>query len=292
MSSGFSWFVIVGTLGSLLAFFLILHLNRSVSNPGHTTGHSYDGIEEYDNPLPAWWYWWFVLTILFGVGYLVYYPGLGNFPGIGNWTQEKQLEEAQKAAEERYGKIFEQFADVPIDELKENDDAMKMGRRMFINNCAVCHSAEGKGSFGFPNLTDEEWIWGSSAQSIETTIKNGRMGAMPPWQDILGDQGVKEVVEYVLRLSGRDADTELAEKGKSRFMTNCVACHGPEGKGNPALGAPDLTNDIWLYGGSRLRIEHVVRNGRNGEMPAFNAKLGEDKVHILAAYVKSLGNEE
>ncbi|MBD3648955.1 MAG: cytochrome-c oxidase, cbb3-type subunit III [Pseudomonadales bacterium] len=292
MSSGFSWFVIIGTLGSLAVFFIILHFNRSVSRPGQTTGHSYDGIEEYDNPLPAWWYWWFVLTIVFGVGYLIYYPGLGNFPGISGWTQEKQLEEAQKAAEEKYGKIFEQFASVPVEELKDDPDAMKMGRRMFINNCAVCHGAEGKGSFGFPNLTDEEWIWGNSGESIQTTIMNGRTAAMPPWEDILGDQGVTEVVEYVLQLSGREVDAELASRGKSGFMTNCVACHGPEAKGNPMLGAPDLTNDIWLYGGSRLRIEHVIRNGRNGEMPGFDTKLGEDKVHILAAYVKSLGNEE
>lgn len=291
MSSGFSWFVIIGTLGSLLVFFLILHLNKSVSKPGRTTGHSYDGIEEYDNPLPAWWYWWFVLTILFAIGYLIYYPGLGNFQGLGGWSQVSQLEEARKAAEEKYGPIFEQYGDVPVEELKNVPEAMKMGRRMFVNNCAVCHGARARGSFGFPNLSDEEWLWGSSPDAIETTITNGRRGAMPSWGPVLGDAGVKAVAEYVLSLSGRSENEALAETGKQHFMNNCVACHGPQGKGNPALGAPNLTNDIWLYGGSRLRIEHVVRNGRNGEMPTFKNKLSDDKIHILAAYVKSLGDE-
>jgi len=290
MSSAFSWFVIIGTLGSLLAFFLILYLNKNVSRPGHTTGHSYDGIEEYDNPLPAWWYWWFILTIVFGIGYLIYYPGLGNFPGIGHWTQVSQLEEAQKAAQEKYGPIFAQYGGVPIDELITDPNAMKMGKRMFINNCAVCHGSQATGSFGFPNLTDEEWIWGGSGEAIQTTITKGRQGTMPAWKDVLGDEGVSEVLEYVLSFTGRASDADLVKKGKQRFMTICVACHGPDAKGNPALGAPDLTNDIWLYGGSRDRIEYSIRNGRNGQMPTFEGNLSADKIHILAAYVKSMSD--
>lgn len=291
MSSGWSWFVIVGTIGSLVAFFLLLHLNRRVSKPGETTGHTYDGIQEYDNPLPAWWYWWFVLTILFAVGYLIYYPGLGNFPGIGNWTQVGQLEEAQREAKEKYGPIFAQFGEVPLEELRENPNAMKMGRRLYINNCAVCHGAKARGSFGFPDLADDEWIWGSDGEAIKTSITQGRRATMPAWQAALGDEGISAVAEYVLSLSDREVDDSVAAKGKERFMTYCIACHGAEGKGNPALGAPDLTNDTWLYGGSRLRIEYVIRNGRNGEMPSFSQKLGEDKIHILAAYVMSLGDE-
>lgn len=291
MSSAVSWFVIVGTVGSLIVFFLLLHLNKNISRPGKTTGHSYDGIEEFDNPLPAWWYWYFVLTIVFGAGYLIYYPGLGNFPGIGDWTQIGQLEEAQAVARDKYGHIFAQYSDVPIDTLADDPRVVKMGRRLFATNCSVCHGARGKGSYGFPNLTDEEWLWGGSAEAIETTILNGRNAAMAAWQQVLGDAGVTEVASYVMSLSGRDVDEDEARKGAVHFQTYCAVCHGPDGKGNPMFGAPDLTNEIWLYGNSRLRIEHTIKNGRNGMMPSFKDKLGEDKVHILAAYVKSLGRD-
>jgi len=289
MSSGFSWFVIIGTVLSLISFFLILFLNKSVSNPGDTTGHKYDGIEEYDNPLPAWWYWGFMFSILFGVVYLIYYPGLGNFPGVGGWTQIGELEQAQEIADQRYGPIFAQYRDVPIEELVETDAAMKMGRRIFATNCSVCHGTTGRGAFGFPNLTDDEWQWGHGADQLITTISGGRTAGMAPYKDILGQGGVKEVTEYVLHLAKRkDLDKALVDKGRTHFQTYCFACHGQDGKGQAVFGAPDLTNDIWLYGNSRDRISHVISNGRQGQMPAFQDKLGSDKVRILAAYVKSL----
>ncbi|MEX0943920.1 MAG: cytochrome-c oxidase, cbb3-type subunit III [Pseudomonadales bacterium] len=289
MSSAVSWFVIIGTLGSILVYFLILQLNKSVSKPGQTTGHSYDGIEEYDNPLPAWWYWGFVLTIVFGIGYLIYYPGLGNFPGIGGWTQVKQLEKQQAWAEERYGPIFAQYQDTPIDDLANDPDVIKMGRRLFATNCSVCHGATGMGSFGFPNLTDSEWMWGGTNEAITATIMDGRMGVMTPFQSVLGDEGVTEVASYVMSLSGRDVSANEVEKGSIHYQNYCAVCHGPDAKGNPMFGAPDLTNEIWLYGNSRLRIEHTIKSGRSSTMPAFKDKLGEDKVRILAAFVKRLG---
>lgn len=288
MSNAFSWFVIIGTLGSLLAFFLILYMNRHTSNPGKTTGHSYDGIEEYDNPMPAWWFWGFVISILFGIGYLLYFPGLGNFAGFGGWTQVGALESAQDDADERYGPLFAQYAAIPVDELRQDVAAMRMGRRLFATNCSVCHGSAGTGSEGFPNLTDHEWLWGSDAEQIKTTIMNGRTAMMPAWGPALQEQGVQEVAEYVMQLSGREVNAELASAGKTRFDMFCVACHGPEGAGQPMMGAPALNNEIWLYGNSRLRIEDAIRNGRNGQMPAFAERLGEDKVHILSAYVKSL----
>lgn len=288
MSTLFSLIVIVGTLGSLIAFFLLLHLNRTISNPGETTGHNYDGIEEYDNPLPAWWYWWFVLTIVFGVGYLIYYPGLGNFTGLGNWTQISQLEASQREADEKFGPIYAQYRDVPLHDLTQVPAAMKMGRRIFASNCTVCHGADGKGSFGFPDLTDEEWIWGKDDADIKTTIAHGRNAVMMPWEPTIGEEGVKEVTEYVLQLAGREVDATLAEKGTATYNLYCIACHGSEGKGQKVFGAPDLTNEIWLYGNSRDQIAHVIRRGRNGVMPAFSDRLGDDKVHILAGYVKSL----
>ena len=288
MSTGFSWFVVIGTLGSLLTFFLILYLNRSTQNPGKTTGHSYDGIEEYDNPLPAWWFWGFIISIVFGIGYLTYYPGLGNFAGLGGWTQTGALSEDQQQADERYGPIFAQYAAVPIDELVNDTSAMRMGRRLFATNCSVCHGTAGTGSTGFPNLTDSEWLWGGDGEQIKATIMSGRNAMMPAWEAALQDEGVTQVAEYVSQLAGREVDAAIAEAGMTRYNTFCVACHGPDGSGQPMLGAPALNNEIWLYGNSRLRIEESIRHGRNGQMPAFAERLGEDKVHILSAYVKSL----
>ena len=292
MSTMVSIFVMLGVGLSLLAFFLILQLNKTVGKSGKTTGHSYDGIEEYDNPLPSWWYWKFLITIVFAIGYLIYYPGFGNWKGIGEWSSVGQYEENVEIAEAKYGPVFAQYRDMPLDELAANSDANKMGRRLFANNCAVCHGAAGMGSYGFPNLTDKEWIWGSSDDAISTTILNGRQAGMPAWGAILGDKGVAEVSEYVLQLAGRDVDEKLATPGQTHFQNYCVACHGPEGKGNPMLGAPNLTNEIWLYGNSRDRIRHIVVNGRNGVMPAFEDKLGPDRVHILAGYVRSLAAKD
>lgn len=291
MSNGFSWFIVIGTFGSLLAFFLILYMNRSTRNPGKTTGHNYDGIEEYDNPLPAWWFWGFVISILFGIGYLLYYPGLGNFAGLGGWSQVGALTESQDVADERYGPLFAQYSSIAVDALAADPAAMRMGRRLFATNCAVCHGTAGTGGDGFPNLTDNDWHWGSSADEIKTTILQGRQAMMPAWGPALQDQGVTEVAEYVEQLAGRDVDPAIAAAGKTRYDMFCVACHGPEGGGQPMLGAPALNNESWLYGNSRLRIEDIIRNGRNGQMPAFAERLGQDKVHILAAYVRSLRSE-
>lgn len=283
-----SLFIIVGTLGSLVAFFLILHLNRTIGQQGESTGHSYDGIEELDNPLPYWWYWMFILSIIFGIGYLAVYPGLGNFKGVLNWSAVAELTTDQDLAEQRYAPIFAAYRDIPLDEVMEHDEALNIGRRLFANNCAVCHGATAQGSVGFPNLIDAEWIWGGDDGVIEATILSGRNAAMPPWGLALGERGVTEVTEFVRLISGQEHDPSLAEQGRMRFSTICAACHGADGSGNAALGAPNLTNNIWLYGGSRQSIADTVNNGRNGMMPSFRDKLGEDQVHILAAYVKHL----
>lgn len=290
MSTAMSAFVIAGTLLSLVAFGLLLHLNRKVTNPGETTHHRYDGIQEYDNPLPTWWYWGFLLSILFAVAYLIYYPGLGNFKGIGGWSSHGQLEQEQAAANAKYEPIFAKYLATPLSELKDDPAAMKMGRRLYVNNCAVCHGASAQGGFGFPNLTDSEWNWGSEPSDIKTTILGGRNGVMTPWIDVLGNDGVSEAAEYVMKMAGRDVDEELAEKGKAHYQNYCFTCHGMDGKGQKVFGAPNLTNEIWLYGNSKARIAHVIRNGRNGVMPPFEARLGEARVHILAAYVMSLSD--
>lgn len=290
MSPLISLLVIVGTIGSLIGFFLLLHLNRRIKNPGEPTGHRYDGIEELDNPLPAWWYWWFVLTIIFAFGYLIYYPGLGNFQGLGGWSQVSALEQSQAEANQKFGPLYAQYRDVPLDKLVDDPAAMKMGRRMFNSNCSVCHGARGTGSYGFPDLSDEEWIWGSDNEDIETTIAHGRQAAMLAWKDILGVEGVNEVTEHVMKLAGREVDEDRATRGSVHFALYCVACHGADAKGQKLFGAPDLTNKIWLYGGSKGRIAHTIMHGRNGLMPPFAERLGSDKVHILAGYVKSLSS--
>lgn len=292
MSTGFSWFVIIGTLGSLLVFFLLLWMNRKVSSkPGETTGHVYDGIEEYDNPMPAWWFWGFVLSIVYALGYLIWYPGLGNFPGLADWTSEGRLAQQQAQAEERHGQVFAQYRDVEIDELVQISAAMNMGRRLFSQYCSQCHGAAGTGSEGFPDLTNDIWQWGGAANQIRSSIATGRRGLMPGWVQALGEDGVAEVTEYTLQLSGREVDEALAEAGAARYASMCVACHGADGGGQPALGAPALNDDNWLYGGSREQVASVIRDGRTGEMPPFAQRIGDDRVHVLTAYVRYLSQQ-
>ena len=288
MSTGFSLYVIIGTLGSLLAYTLLLVMNRKVKKPGETTGHEFDGISEYDNPLPAWWFWGFLLSIIFALGYLIWYPGLGNFEGLSGWSSIGQLEDQQAEADERYGPVFAQYRNVPVEELANDAAAMRMGQRMFANNCAQCHGSAGTGSHGFPNLTDEEWLWGNNAEQIHATLSNGRQATMPAWSGVLNAIGVRNVTEYVIQLSGREPVADQAAQGKVEYDRLCAACHGAEGKGQPLLGAPDLTNNIWLYGGSREAITETLNNGRNGRMPGFADRLDDDRLHILNAYVRSL----
>ena len=292
MSTGFSLFVIIGTLGSLVVYTLLLFMNRKVEKPGETTGHEFDGIAEYDNPLPAWWFWGFLLSIVFALGYLIWYPGLGNFAGLSGWTSADQLARQQAQADERYSPVFAQYRNIPVEELANDPAAMRMGQRMFANNCAQCHGSGGTGSYGFPNLTDSEWQWGNSAEQIHATLANGRQATMPAWSGVLNAVGIRNVTEYVIQLSGREPVADQAVAGKIEYERLCAACHGMEGTGQPLLGAPDLTNNVWLYGGSREQITDVLRNGRNGRMPGFADRLDDDRLHILNAYVRSLAAEQ
>jgi cytochrome c oxidase cbb3-type subunit 3 len=294
MTSFWSGWVIVLTTVSIVLVTWILFANRKTQvrdENDRTTGHVYDGIEEYDNPLPAWWFKMFVITIIFGIGYLIAFPGMGNFKGLLNWTSVGQWQNEMDYAAERLQPILDGYAATDMDELASNPAAMKMGARIFANNCAQCHGSDARGAYGFPNLTDSDWLYGSDSQALMTTILHGRQAAMPAWQTILGDEGIKNVAAYVISLSGRPADAERVAAGQPQYAAMCIACHGPEGKGNKFMGAPNLTDDIWLYGGSPAMIEHTLRAGRNGRMPAFKDLLQEQKIHVVAAYVKSLGNK-
>jgi cytochrome c oxidase cbb3-type subunit 3 len=287
MSSAWSWFVIIGTLGSLIIAALFLLANRHTSG-SEDTGHDYDGIKELDNPLPMWWVGMFLLTIVYAVGYLVWYPGLGNVEGAAGWTSIDQWQEQVDRHEERFAPIYARLAAMSPEELAADRVAQQVGRRLFLNNCSSCHGVTAQGGFGFPNLTDDEWIWGEGFDKVKHAIRNGRNGIMPPWGAALGDQGVADVTQYTLSLSGQDHDAEAASRGQTQYNTLCVACHGADGKGNALLGAPDLTNDIWLYGGSADQIAFTIKNGRNGNMPSFADVVDEEKAHILAGYVTSL----
>jgi cytochrome c oxidase cbb3-type subunit 3 len=253
---------------------------------GADTGHTWDGnLREYNNPLPKWWLWLFYITVVFGLLYLVLYPGLGTFKGIKGWTQANQWQQENDAAEAKVAAYLAPFASMTVPELSANAQAMATANNLFQNNCAQCHGADGGGARGFPNLANADWQWGGDPDSILQTIANGRTAAMTPWGEVLGAEGVEQVVAYVRQLSGQEHDAALASAGATQFMTFCAACHGPDGKGMAAVGAPNLTDDVWLYGGDADTIRTTVIHGRMGQMPAFQDKLGEQRVRLLAAYV-------
>jgi cytochrome c oxidase cbb3-type subunit 3 len=228
---------------------------------------------------------------VFGGFYLLLYPGLGSFGGLLGWTSKGAYEEEVESVEARVGPLFARYRQTPVLELIEDEEALDIGERLYLTYCTTCHGSDARGARGFPNLRDRAWLWGGDPESIKTTLTNGRIAAMPAWAAVLGEDGIDEVTQYVLSLSGRATIEEMATRGKARYDTLCVACHGPEGKGNPALGAPDLTDDVWLYGGSITRIAESLRIGRNGRMPAQLERLGEDKIHLLTAYVYSLSQQ-
>ncbi|MCE3251831.1 MAG: cytochrome-c oxidase, cbb3-type subunit [Cellvibrio sp.] len=303
MSTFWSLWIIILTTTNLVLLLWVLLANRKVAVVGEenkdvkTTGHEYDGIEEYDNPLPRWWFYMFLLTFIFAVGYLIIYPGYGSYEGLKfkdspAWTSVGELRGDQAKAEQVYAETYGVYSKMPIEEVARNPDALKMGFRLFSNNCAVCHGADGGGNPGFPNLTDKDWLYGGTADKIHETIVSGRKAAMPAWGSIMGEEGVVDVTEYVLQLSGSEHDAAKAEAGAKLFAANCVACHAADGKGNQLVGAPNLTDNIWLYGGEPATIRQTVRDGRNGVMPAQQELLKEDRIHLLAAYVYSLSLEE
>jgi len=293
MSSFWSNWIIVLTIFTLVAVTWILLANQTRNdNSAETTGHIYDGIEEYDNPLPAWWFWMFVITIVWGVGYLVFYPGMGSYQGVLGWSQHSEHDQAVAAAELKYQDIRESYLSRPVEEIAEDPAAHRMGQRLFGNHCAQCHGSDGRGSYGFPDLTDSDWIWGGEIRDIKHTLTNGRQAAMPAWQGVLGDQGVEEMTEYVLSLNKQTQNTPSLISSSEKFVMYCGGCHQLNGAGNQMIGAPNLTDDVWLYGGSKSEVAQTLRYGRTGMMPAQNTILSEAKLHILTAYVSSLHIED
>lgn len=293
MSNFWHWWIVLLTTACLVLVTWVLFSTRKTQRQEtteETTGHDYDGIEEYDNPLPHWWFLLFVATLVFTVGYLILYPGMGQWAGVFGWTATGELEGAQLKHERRFAPEFARYAATPIEELIQNPKAVKMGQRIYINNCALCHGMDARGTFGFPNLADDDWLYGGTPEAIKATIAHGRQGQMPAWGPVIGDRGVRQVASYTRALSGIDTGASPAdlEAGKTIFSTTCAVCHNSDGTGNFALGAPNLTNNIWLYGSSQAQVEYTIRQGRNGVMPPWNAVLGAEKVHLVTAYVYSL----
>lgn len=284
------------------ALIFVLRMKPTLEEDG-TTGHVYDGIREYDKPMPRWWLTIFWMSIVWALGYLAAYPALGNWEGFlriqhqdGSVTPWTSVNEMQNDFDRNNTKFLEgyekHFAGMSVAEMSDDPRAIKMGQRLFLQNCAVCHGSSGKGALGFPNLTDNDWLYGGSTDKIVETLHKGRKGGMPAWKDKFGEDGIKATAEYVLSLSGRgNLNGEWVAEGQKLFKANCVACHGADGKGNIALGAPNLTDNIWLFGGDRKDIRTTLRYGRAGVMPAWEDKLGDERINLLAAYVYQMSKK-
>ena len=294
LTSFWHWYVIIITVGTILACFWLLRWTKGISNRDEenatgSTGHVWDeDLVELNNPLPRWWLQLFYITIVFAFIYLALFGGLGNIPGVLDWSQEGQYEAEVKTATEAQETIFARYRQLDNDALIADAEANATGQRLFANSCAMCHGSDGRGARSFPNLADNDWLYGNSFDTVMQSIAGGRVGMMPVMVGGLDDAAINDLVVYVQSMSGIKADADMAAKGKVHFDTLCVACHGADGSGNQALGSPRLNDDIWLYGGEPETIKKTVTEGRNGNMPAHKDLLSEDRRRLIAAYVLSL----
>ncbi|EDM65121.1 cytochrome c oxidase, diheme subunit, membrane-bound [Moritella sp. PE36] len=300
MSTFWSIWITVITLGTIFACLGLLWMcdkNDTGVKEGESMGHSFDGIEELNNPLPKWWKYLFIFTCIGGFIYFALYPGLGSYKGLLGWTSANEYQREIESADEKYAAVFNKLVKTEesnfteyreIADIAKDKEAVKVGQRLFLQNCSQCHGSSARGAKGFPNLTDGDWLYGGSTADIKTTIMHGRAGVMPGWLPVLGDEKVDQVTTYVVGLSGRKVNAREEAAGKEVFLQTCSACHGADAKGMTMLGAPNLTDKTWLYGGSRKAIEQTISYGRNGVMPAWGDILGEDKVMLLSGYVYSL----
>lgn len=295
MSGFWHGFIIVFTLANIAACLWLLlwtARKRRGEKEEKTTGHVWDeNLTELNNPLPRWWLWLFVGTVVFSLAYLALYPGLGNFKGTLAWSQTEQYRQEKQKIDALATQAYARFAGMTPAQLAADKDALQYGQRLFINNCSVCHGSDAGGARGFPSLRDQDWLWGDTAEQVRLSIAEGRNGVMPAWGSVLGEQGVDEVTSYVVTLSGRQYRVALENQGKQKFAMFCAACHGAEGKGNMLLGAPDLSDDIWLHGFDTQTIRSVIRDGRINIMPAHKELLSAMQIDMLTAYIGSLSNE-
>ena len=286
-----SWWVAIPTVLGLVwcAWLAYSNAQAATDGEGESAEHVWDeDIRENNNPLPKWWLNLFYITVVFSFGYLILYPGLGSFQGILGWSELGQYQAELDDAEAKYAPLYENYASQSLEELNQNNEAMGTAGRLFSTNCSICHGADARGTAGFPNLRDDKWLYGGSGEAVKLSITNGRNGVMPAWLPAVGEQGVAELTEYLLSLQKSPADPQLAAAGEEKFKIFCVACHGADATGNQALGAPDLTDDTWLYGGKSAAISESISKGRQGIMPAHKDLLNEPQIHLLTAYVLGL----
>ncbi|GAA4354605.1 cytochrome-c oxidase, cbb3-type subunit III [Variovorax defluvii] len=294
-SSFWSNYVAIATLASILLCALLLWVVARSRTPGSadgTTGHVWDeDLREANNPMPRWWMGLFVITIVFGIGYLVAYPGLGSYQGELAWSTQSEYSKDQESARRQLEPVYAGFAAMPVERVAGEPAAMAIGERLFLNNCAQCHGSDARGSKGFPNLADRDWLHGGTPDKIKESITQGRTGVMPPMAEAVGStDDVKNVANYVLSLSGSPHDSVRAGLGKSKFSA-CAACHGAAGTGNPALGAPNLADKIWLHGYGQEAIISIINTGKTNQMPAQQGRLTDAQIHVLTAFVWGLSNK-
>jgi cytochrome c oxidase cbb3-type subunit 3 len=292
MSDAWHWYITIFTIANIIACFWLIRWTSKKrtgeAKQGDVTGHKWDeDLEEYNNPLPRWWLWGFYITLFFSILYLILYPGLGNFKGTLGWTQIEQYQVELDKADEKYGPLFASFRDQDIPTLAQDEQATAIGHRLYVNYCATCHGSDAGGARGFPSLKDSDWLYGNAPEQIRHSITYGRNGFMPPFGH-LSDEQLNAVTAYVLSLSGREVLADQVAAGQQVYQSNCMACHGVDATGNQALGAPNLTDNIWLHGGSPGTVKLSIAKGRTGYMPPNGEYLGEDKVHLLTAFIYSL----
>ncbi len=297
MTAFWAWFVAVGTAAFIIWCIWLISWSAKQGPQNKTdedlVGHKWDGdLEEWNNPVPKWWLYLYFGTVFFSIAYLIAFPGIGVFDGVLDWSQESQYEAEMEAAVANYEPIYASFAQMDFEALVADPDAQKLGASLYASYCTTCHGSDARGAVGFPNLADNDWQWGSSENAIITSIAQGRNAVMTPWAQILGsDEAVDNMVSYVQSLSGLEEADEAAMSAQTQFTTYCAACHTPTGEGNQLLGAPNLTDDIWLYGSSDDAIRTTLVEGRMGQMPAQGDMLGPDRTKILAAYVYGLSQQ-
>ncbi len=290
VSDFWNLYVVVIVVASILACAVLLIVQgKATFTPGKTMGHVWDGdLEEYNNPMPKWWSWMFVITVIFAFVYLALYPGLGNFKGMLGWTSVGQHKAEVEKMDATVKPLFDKFMAMDMKAVAADKQAMEMGKRLYLTYCMQCHGADARGAKGFPNLTDADWQYGGEPEQIKETIANGHMGVMPPHEQLGGDT-IKDLANYVRSLSGLPNDATRTAKGKEAFgSAGCAGCHGMDAKGMHAVGAPNLTDKVWLYGSSEATISETIAKGRQNQMPAWKEFLGDAKVHLLSAYVLSL----
>ncbi len=311
---------VITVVGIVACFWLLISQSKSTQKKGKNQDnemmeHVWDGdLQEYNNPLPRWWLIMFVLSLIFSCVYLYLYPGLGSYKGNSNtvtgietgdkkvvaWSSTGQYKEEMAQANEKYKSMYEKYTQTDVKTLAQDPAAMTTARNLYNTYCMQCHATDARGSRGFPNLTDKDWLWGGEPEQIMESIQYGRTGIMEPWGERLGTAKVEDVANYVLSLSGKlkadnPVNTASIARGKEVFNSPpamCVTCHMADGKGNSEAGYPNLTDDIWLWNGSKQAIVNTINNGHNNVMPIWYGFLDENKMHLLTAYVWGLSNND